>query len=479
MQVTVSTKGKIVNAFARYRPYVDDWAAFVEALSRPLPTVVWVNPLRLTPEEGGRLLQEAGFPATPIPWFPGAFRLPPAARPSQSWLYAAGLIHIQEEVSLLPVALMTPQPGERVLDLCAAPGGKTALIATAMGGRGTVVANDVDYLRLRAVRHIVERLGLTNVSITRYNGANLPRDAGAFDRALVDAPCSCEGTARKNPEVLDMCGVDESLRHQGLQKALLRKAVQLCRPGGRIVYATCTFAAEENEAVVDAVLREVGEATVQVVPVQVSGLKVTPGFTEWYGQRFHPSLAHAVRVWPHHNDTGGFFVAVLEKAPDAPAPPFLPPVEEQRPEHLAPREVWLTYWEETYGVPPTAFAELLLLQRAQKRVDVVSAGHVPPVRPRPEAMGVPLVHTKSATPKPTTAAALLLAPHASRRVVDLTDAQVEAYLRREATPLTAAQRASCTGGGYLLVRYRGFGLGTALCRGERLESLFPKGWMSS
>lgn len=468
---------KIAEAFARYKPYVDDWTAFVATLAQPLPTVVWVNPLRTTVDEGQRLLAEVGLTPEPVRWFPGAFRLSPDARPAQTWLYAAGLIHIQEEVSLLPVLLLDPRPGERVLDLCAAPGGKTALIATRMRGRGTVLANDVDYSRLRAVRHVVERLGLVNVSILRYNGANLPRAAGGFDRVLVDAPCSCEGTARKNPEVLAMCGLDESLRHQGLQKALLRKAIQLCRPGGRVVYATCTFAAEENEAVVDAVLREVGEHRVRLVPVTVNGLKVSPGFTEWYGQRFHPSLARAIRVWPHHNNTGGFFVAVLEKAPDADGLALPPPVEAQWPDRLADRAAWLAFWEAHYGVRAAAFAGLTLLQQGKKRIDLVAADHRPPLQPAPEAVGLPLVHTKSATPKPTTAAALLLAPHAEKGVVDITQEQIEAYLQRDTLALAKNQVAACAKKGYVLVRYRGFGLGTALCRGRYLESLFPKGWM--
>ncbi len=471
---------KVEQAFERYRPYVDDWAAFVEALARPLPTVVWVNLRRARPAEVRRFLEEEGFAPEPLAWYPAAFRLPPDARPAHTWVYKAGLLHIQEEVSLLPVVALDPQPGERVLDLCAAPGGKMALMAVRMATRGTVVANDVDFGRMRAVRHAVERLGLVNVSMIRHNGANLPRAVGAFDRVLVDAPCSCEGTARKNPEVLDLCGVDESLRHQGLQKALLRRAVQLCRPGGRVVYATCTFAPEENEAVVSAVLEEMGEAQLRVVPVTVPHLRVGEGFTEWYGRRFHPSLRHALRVWPHHNDTGGFFVAVLEKAPDAPAPDVPPPVREQPRYHVASMAEWAAYWETRFGIPAEAFAGRLFLRRG-RGIDLVAEDHRPPLRPQPEAIGMPVLHTKGATPKPTTAAALDLAPRATRQVVDLTRDQVEAYLRRERVRLSATQAQACEEGGYVLVRYRGFGVGTALWRPEGatggwLESLFPKGW---
>jgi 16S rRNA C967 or C1407 C5-methylase (RsmB/RsmF family) len=100
----------------------------------------------------------------------------------------------------------------------------------------------------------------------------------------------------------------------GAQRAILRQAVRRCRPGGRIVYSTCTYAPEENEAIIDAVLRDVGPDTLHVGPARIDGVTGSPGLTEWKGQSFHPSLANALRIWPHQNDTGGFFVAVLEKA---------------------------------------------------------------------------------------------------------------------------------------------------------------------
>ena len=297
--------------FERYRPIIDDWAAFAEALRRPLPTCIWANPLRMPPDELVAWLREQGLDPEPLPWLDHAFRLPADVDIGTRFGYVAGLYHVQEEVSLLPVPLLDPQPGERVLDLCAAPGNKTAQIATRLANRGTVVANDISYGRLAPLRSTLDRLGVANVTTTTCDAANYPSESGLFDRVLADVPCSCEGTSRKHLSVIEQRAAMRDMT--GAQTAILRKAVQRCRPGGRIVYATCTYAPEENEAVVDAVLRDVGSDRLQVCPARIDGVACDPGLTAWREQTFHPSLTNTMRVWPHQNDTGGFFVAVLEK----------------------------------------------------------------------------------------------------------------------------------------------------------------------
>ena len=468
-------------SFSRYRSIVDDWHAFLETLARPLPTVIWANTLRILPEALASLLAEEGIDVTPLSWYPGAFRVAPGARPGRTWAYKVGLFHIQEEVSLLPVVLLDPHPNERILDLCAAPGSKTAQMAVRLGNQGTIIANDIGFDRMRALRHVLERLGVVNVSTLVRDGANLPRAVGMFDRILVDAPCSCEGTSRKNPEVLGTCGLGFSLQHQGVQKALLRKAVQLCRPGGRIVYATCTYAPEENEAVVDAILTEFGDERVRMLPAQVPGFRTAPALTEWNGQRFHPSLERAIRVWPHHNDTGGFFIAVLEKLGDDAEAALPPPVETSWSEWVVDPAPWLAVLEERFGFPPEAFAEYTFLKPGKKGLYLVPRGHIPPPREMVDAVGLLFMHTKGKYPKLTTAAAMTFGHLATRNVIQLNAAQRDAYLARENIPLTREQRDMCTGPGFVLLRYRDYILGTGFCRvtpgGIYVESLFPKGWM--
>jgi len=343
--------------FERYRDLIEDWEAFVAAVKRPLPTTIWANPLKITPEKLQNLMAEGGVDLTPVPWYPGAFRLPDAVMPGLRWEYLAGLYQVQEEVALLPALLLNPQPGERVLDMCAAPGNKTAQMGAMMQNRGTLIANDRSNGRMRAARHTFSRIGLVNVTTMTRDGANLPAEIGLFDKIMVDVPCSCEGTCRKDPSVLERSSVGTSKKIARIQMALLRKAVQLCRPGGRIVYATCTFAPEENELVIDAILRESGDE-LHLCPTVVPELAASPGLTEWQGQELHPDLHHASRIWPQQNDTGGFFVAVLEKASSqfsVSGNPYLG--FETEPGDLSP-ENWLGMLVERFGFDAKVFEGL-------------------------------------------------------------------------------------------------------------------------
>lgn len=459
--------------FSRYQPIIHDWCAFTDALARPLPTCIWANTLRISPAGLADVLRRDGIDFEPVVWQPGAFKLSPDFQPSRHWGYLAGLYHVQEEVSLLPVTLLNPQPGERVLDLCAAPGGKTAQISVAMTQQGTVLANDIDMNRMRAVRHAVERLGLINISTTVCNGANYPKAAGLFDRVLVDAPCSCEGTTRKNSS---MTGVGEAVSHKlsGVQRALLRKAVQLCRPGGRIVYATCTYAPEENEQVVDAILQEFGDAVLRLLPAHVLDFTAEPGLTEWNGQQLHPSLQHALRVWPHLNDTGGFFVAVLEKLGDSieVEASGLPASFPLLPADLVAEVVG------RFGIALDDAGAATPYQQGRRRAYLVNAEHRPPAQPAPDASGLLLAKTAVKFPKLSTAAAMLLGSAAAQNFVDVDEAQMWAYLNRKQFVVTAAQTAACREQGYVLVRHQGYtlGVGVFFPPEQLVASLFPKAW---
>jgi NOL1/NOP2/sun family putative RNA methylase len=487
-----------ITPFLRYRPIIDDWDAFRQALERPLPAAIWTNTLRVSPDRLARLLAEDGIPLEPLGWRPGGFRMRAGEdKPGNHWGFLAGLYHVQEEISLLPVLLLDPRPGERVLDLCAAPGNKAAQAAVAMGNQGTVVANDRDFHRLRAIHHMATRLGIVNVSTTVTDGTNYPKAAGLFDRVLVDAPCTCEGTVRKNPELaLDPTG-GLSRRMSGGQKALLRKAIQLCRPGGRIVYSTCTHAPEESEAVVDALLRETGRGTVCLVPARVDGIQASEGLKEWDGKCFDESLRFALRIWPHQNDTGGFFVAVLEKkegeephcggmGPEAWGAAECRRVgdapEESPPTNQPVSGPWLDPLEERFGMFRDGFAPYRLFQRTAREFRVVSRDHRPPSQPEPESTGIVFMRRQARFPKLTTAAARVFGARAARNTIELDAGQVQAYLRRQDIPLHPNQARSCTGIGYVIVRHRGIALGMALYlpdgqgKGERAKSLFPKAW---
>jgi NOL1/NOP2/sun family putative RNA methylase len=294
----------------RYDPLVDETAAFRAACDRPLPSVVRVNTIKTTVERAEAALEEAGLTYEPVDWHDGLYRLPDA-QPGANWPYVHGWLHGQEEVSALPATVLDPQPGERVWDACAAPGSKTTQLAALMDDTGRVVATDDNLGRISALRSNAERLGVTNAAITHEDARNhslKPFDGARYDRALVDAPCSCEGTVRKNPDTLEDWTLDHVEGIAGVQKGILRRAIQATREGGTVVYSTCTFAPEENEAVLDHAL---AEEDCELLPLDLP-LAHAPGVTEWQGRSYDPSVERAARIYPHHNDTGGFFCAKLE-----------------------------------------------------------------------------------------------------------------------------------------------------------------------
>ncbi|MFP4174953.1 MAG: RsmB/NOP family class I SAM-dependent RNA methyltransferase [Halobacteriales archaeon] len=295
----------------RYAGIVDDHDRFVEACDRPLPRTGRVNPVKSSFGEVCAALEEAGFGVESLGWYDDGFRIdePDDAKVGNTLPHYLGWIAVQEEVSMLPPVVLgdaVELNDGLVLDACAAPGSKTTQVAAEAAG---VVANDDNVGRIAALRNNTDRLGLTNVAVTSYDGRRFP-DALSFDAALVDVPCTSEGTVRKNPEYSqpDAVSRDERMSVVGVQKGILTRTLDLVNDGGRVVYSTCTFAPEENEAVVDHVVRN-GDARVRSFDV---GLDSSPGVTEWQDKTYVDEVGKTRRFYPHQNDTGGFYVALLE-----------------------------------------------------------------------------------------------------------------------------------------------------------------------
>lgn len=281
-----------------------------------------VNTLKLKPEE---LQQISPWELTPIPWSPEGFYYPAEARPGPHPYYYAGLYYIQEPSAQAVTVLADPRPGERVLDLAAAPGGKTTHLAARMQGQGLLVSNEIDAGRVRGLLENVERWG-ASVVVVSASVDKLAESWGAyFDKVVLDAPCSGEGMFRKDPEVVRHWGPGAPVRAAQVQRSLISSAGDLVRPGGVLVYSTCTFAPEENEQIIAGFLHKPGWELLEarIHPAFDSGV---PAWADG-----NPALVQTARLWPHKLRGEGHFLARLRKTQGQdshPSPeriPSLPP----------------------------------------------------------------------------------------------------------------------------------------------------------
>lgn len=283
----------------RYREIVDDFEAFREACGSEKTAAVRKNPLKASMDFEKRLREEfGGFERSG--WNPRVYRLPEVEKPGKSMMHWTGEYYVQEESAALPVELLGPEAGEKILDACAAPGGKATQIAAQIANQGTVVANDVSGARMKSLHANVYRTGSASVYCTNYDAANLPSES--YDRILVDAPCTGEGDrARRNFEAADE---DESRNIAELQKNLLKRASKLL-DGGKLVYSTCTLSPWENEAVVDWAVSNTGLELDCLEP----GIPHQSGVESFSGESFSAETSKAVRVMPHHLESGVIFCA--------------------------------------------------------------------------------------------------------------------------------------------------------------------------
>ena len=220
--------------------------------------------------------------------------------------HALGYYYVQEAASMIPPLVLEPQENEIILDMCAAPGSKTSQIAQMVNNTGILMANDDKGMRLASLGINLQRIGATNTVITLGKGENLR--GMQFDRILLDAPCSGTGTIRKSVKTLLMWNPMTIKHLQSTQKRLILTAFSLLKPGGVLVYSTCSSEPEENEEVVDYLLSKESSAKVYEIDLPI---KRTPAVEEFEGKKYNPEVKKCLRIWPQDNDTDGFFVAKI------------------------------------------------------------------------------------------------------------------------------------------------------------------------
>lgn len=286
----------------------DESEIFFATYHNPKMSGIRVNPIKITETE---FLKLSPFSLEKIPFVEnGFYYYPEIDQPGKHPYHHAGLYYIQEPSAMFVAAQLAPAPGEKVLDLCAAPGGKTTQLAGMMAQRGILVANELNGKRAKALSENIERLGITNALVTNETPERLAdRFEGYFDKILVDAPCSGEGMFRKDEEAIRFWSEEHVEACARQQKNILDAAYSMLKEGGILVYSTCTFSPEENEQSIESFLEKYPD--LELLPIEKQeGIKA--GRPEWSKSQTH-EMEKTARLWPHHLKGEGHFVAKIKK----------------------------------------------------------------------------------------------------------------------------------------------------------------------
>ncbi len=411
----------------------EEYEAYLKSLERPRAVALRFNPLK------------GDAPGLPfiknnVPWEPLGYYYDPDSRPGLHVYHEAGVYYLQEASAMAPVSLLDPQPGEWVCDLCSAPGGKTTQIAGRMLGRGFLLCNEWSPKRAKILSRNIERMGVANALVTNETVDRLAaRFPGAFDRVLVDAPCSGEGMFRKEEAAITDWSQDTVEMCARRQAEILESAAVLLKPGGRLVYSTCTFAPEEDEEAVAAFLEKHPEFVPEILEAP------------WF--ETVPNGGH--RLWPHKLLGEGHFAAVLKKLDgetfDAPSPAA----------GKLPKD-WLDFAKELgIRLPPgrpVTFGQTLFW--APEGMPEISKLKV--LRP-----GLELGEVKKGRFEPAHALALWLSGCKNEQSFEPDSGEVRSYLHGDVVPSQLR--------GWCLVKAGDYTIGWGKGDGRVLKNHYPKG----
>ncbi len=284
----------------------DELGQFIDSLQAQPFSALRVNTAKLSVDE---FLSISPFKLAPVQWCPEGFYFDAADKPGKHPYYHAGLYYIQEPSAMFPVKVLAPEAEESILDMCAAPGGKTVQIACRMNNAGFLLSNDINADRTRALVKNIELCGIRNAFVACSAPESLvARFAGYFDGILVDAPCSGEGMFRRDEHAVKSWRKYSYGTFTAIQDRLLGYAAEMTRSGGRIVYSTCTFSPEEDEVVISRFLKQHPGFELKEIN-KTTGME--DGRPEWGDGS--PALRKTARLWPHRIKGEGHFVALLVK----------------------------------------------------------------------------------------------------------------------------------------------------------------------
>ena len=291
--------------FERYCEIIPEYSAFLESLKQPLPVHLRVNRLKIEPALLASLLEKKGIQLTRVSERDESLLLAQGSFSVGNLLeYYLGYFHPQALTSCLVSLAFPVRPDSLVLDMCASPGGKTSHLAQLMNNTGLIIANEPYPRRQIPLAHTLGRLGVLNTVLTTYQAQEFPLRT-RFDYVLADVPCSGEGRFRTEGKAPWYGRARGKGALPDLQKKIIIRGFDLLKEGGEMVYATCTYNPDENEAVVDFLLRN---REAKLLPVEF-GLPIQPGLSEWRKEPYDRQLRRAARFYPHQVNSVGFFMA--------------------------------------------------------------------------------------------------------------------------------------------------------------------------
>ncbi len=444
----------------------EEYEDFIESFQKPRTFGLRVNTAKISCGEFEDLVP---FPVKKIPWVENGYFYEEESRPSRCPYYQAGLYYLQEPSAMTPASRLPIEPGEFVLDMCAAPGGKATALGAALDGQGLLVANDISASRARALLRNVELFGICNVFIANESPSNMAEAfPGFFHKILLDAPCSGEGMFRKDESLARDWTPEKSRSLSLVQKELMENAYDMLRPGGMLLYSTCTFAPEEDEQVIARLLSR--HPDMELLPIPgYDGF--SPGVPAW-GNGME-ALKNCVRIFPHKMDGEGHFLALLKKE-GLSLSETVPPRAKQN----GDSRKWLEAFFDEIGLKALNGAPIDW-SRVETRGDRLY--YLPPAAANFRGLnflrnGLYLGDLKKNRFEPSEPLALAIHKGEAEAVISLpvNDGRLTRYLKGETIPIEPKEAAHRKG--WHLLCADGFPIGFGKLVNQTLKNKYPAGW---
>ena len=452
----------------------EDYEAFLAGFDGQRQYGLRVNTLKMNLEEFERI---APFHLKKVPWISNGYFYEAEDVPAKHPFYSAGLYYLQEPSAMTPASRLKVQPGERVLDLCAAPGGKVTELGAALQGEGLLVANDINTARARALLRNLELFGISNSFVTNEPPHVLAeRFPEFFHKIMVDAPCSGEGMFRKNPAVVDSWQEKGPEYFSKLQREIIVQAADMLLPGGMMFYSTCTFSPLENEKTITHLLKE--RPDMEVIPMEdYEGF--AEGLTSYRGEVFDESCKLCRRIWPHKMSGEGHFMALLHKKNG---------IQQQVQQTVSQSSIW---WEkckdlnkEQKAAAEDFFSHVNIAYDG-KRIDVRGDNLYYLPAPKYDGRGLHFLRNglfmgefKKKRFEPSQPFALALHAQDFDQVLDFPadDERLSRYLRGETLDVSDLIAGEKKRKGWQLVMVAGHPLGFGKLVNNNLKNKYPAGW---